>query len=98
MKKLPVSAAAIARPPPHAARTLPSPSPVRSAGTRRSGRLSGLSLRELLGRLAPPETSAGGGGRVGVISRKLRSRQQPRTRSPSRRGLGQRARAATAGG
>lgn len=67
----------------HPDSTLPSPSPVLSAGPRRSGRRSGLSLR------APRETSAGGGGGVGGVSADLGIRRRPPSSSPSRR-LGQR--------
>ena len=82
-------------PPPAA--PFPSPSPVPSSGPRGSGRLSRLSLPELVGRRAPPEPSEGGGG-VGGVSRKLGSRGQPRSPSPSRRGSGSGRGAATAGG
>lgn len=75
-----------------------SPSPVLSAGPRRSGRLSGLSLREPLGRLAPRETSAGGGGGVGGVSRNLGSRRQPLSPSPSQQRSGSGQGAAAAGG
>lgn len=58
----------------------PSRSPVLSAGTRRSSRPSGLSLSELLGRLAPLERSEGGAAGSGSsagISAVARSRCLP---------------------
>lgn len=64
----------------------PSSSPVLNAGTQRSSRLSGLSLLELLGCLAPRETSEGGGGKVPGVSRNLGSHRLPLSPSPSRRG------------